>query len=185
MSSLITDLLEFSKLSGETQSDCVPLQPLVAEICNDLEIQILEKGAVIENQAECSVLAIPGQMRQMFQNLLSNALKFSIAGKSPHVSVVTHSVAALSFEASLDADGEFCRIEVQDNGIGFDEQYLDKIFTIFQRLTTQAAYEGTGIGLAITKKIVSRHGGIITAESKIGEGSKFIIVLPQHPKEIL
>jgi two-component system CheB/CheR fusion protein len=122
--------------------------------------------------------AIPGQMRQIFQNLVSNALKFTCDGRDPVVNIIGTHMAELDFEGQPDPSGNFIRISVKDNGIGFDEQYANKIFVIFQRLHSRESYEGTGIGLAIAKKIVERHGGIIDARSKSNEGAEFIIVLP-------
>lgn len=116
--------------------------------------------------------AIPGQIRQVFQNLISNSLKFVRPGVPPLIYI--------SSEIIPGPDGDTCRISVVDNGIGFNEIYLDKIFTIFQRLNSQEAFEGTGIGLAIVKKIIDKHHGSITAVSREGQGASFIINLPLH-----
>jgi signal transduction histidine kinase len=118
--------------------------------------------------------AIPGQMRQVFQNLLSNALKFSRKDIQPVINIDT----VLLKDAITGED--VCRITVSDNGIGFDEKYVNKIFTLFQRLNPREAYEGTGIGLAIAKKIIDNHGGTITARSSENNGAQFIITLPMH-----
>jgi signal transduction histidine kinase len=106
-------------------------------------------------------------MRQLLQNLLSNALKFRQEGVAPRISV----------EATVDTAARRCELRVRDNGIGFDEKYLDRLFNLFQRLHGQSRYAGTGIGLAICRKIVDRHGGAITARSTPGQGSTFIITL--------
>ena len=121
---------------------------------------------------------IPSLVRQVFQNIISNALKFSKKDVPPVINVAAEKVDSKSFDAPANASGKYCRITITDNGIGFDEIYLDKIFTIFQRLNSKEDYEGTGIGLAIVKKIVDKHNGIITARSKEDSGATFIIVLP-------
>jgi signal transduction histidine kinase len=110
------------------------------------------------------------QMRQLLQNLIGNALKFHRTGESPVVSVTA---SVLSGKG-----GEHCEIRVVDNGIGFDTKYLDRIFSIFQRLHSRSEFEGTGIGLATCRKIVERHGGTITAVSAPGEGATFIVRVP-------
>jgi signal transduction histidine kinase len=115
-------------------------------------------------------------MRQLFQNLLSNALKFHRKDVPPIVRVSCKPIHM----PSLDTAG--VEIRISDNGIGFDEKYLDRIFTIFQRLHGRFEYEGTGIGLDVVRKIVDRHEGLVTAEAKLGEGSTFIINLPLKQK---
>ena len=130
---------------------------------------------------------INAQMRQVFQNIISNSLKFHRPGISPLVKINAVRVSELSFVDSFDANGEYCRITIEDNGIGFNNQFAEKIFIIFQRLHAWDKYDGTGIGLAITKKIIERHNGIIAAKSKEGEGARFIIVIPlrQTPEQHL
>ena len=113
-------------------------------------------------------------MRQLFQNLIANALKFRKQDSSPIVEVFCDEVAAIS----QSGDHEMIKIMFRDNGIGFDEKYLDRIFTPFQRLHGRDEYEGTGIGLAVCRKIVERHGGTLTAESREGHGTTFIVTLP-------
>ena len=123
--------------------------------------------------------AVPGQMRQMFQNIISNALKFSKDDVAPHVQIRCLLVDELRLDAEeMKAGGKYCRISIKDNGIGFSPQYATKIFTIFQRLHPRERYEGTGIGLAIAKKIVEKHNGIITAYSSEKQGAEFVIILP-------
>jgi two-component system CheB/CheR fusion protein len=178
MMRLIEDLLNYSKLSQDGVSQPIDLSITVKEILSDLEVVIGEKKAVVEVGSLCTVYGVPGQIRQVFQNLISNALKFSQKGMAPHIRICAYAVADIIFDAPADVDGQYCHIEISDNGIGFDEKFLDKIFTLFQRLHTHEQYEGTGIGLAITRKIVEKHQGIITARSKEGKGTTFIIVLP-------
>lgn len=171
MSSLITDLLSYSRLSIKSLFRKTDLNELLNGILTDLEFSIREKQAVFLIDPLPEIECVEGQIRQVFQNLISNALKFSKEGLPPKI----HVHAELFQEAG---GRKMCRIFVKDNGIGFDEQYLDKIFTIFQRLNAKEAYEGTGIGLAIVKKIVEKHSGSITAHSTEGSGATFVISLP-------
>jgi signal transduction histidine kinase len=112
-------------------------------------------------------------MRQLFQNLIGNALKFSKKDVSPIVKVMG--------DHAGNTDGSY-QITIEDNGIGFDEKYTNRIFGVFQRLHGRSEYEGTGIGLSVCKKIVERHGGTITARSKVGQGTSFIVILPSQQK---
>jgi len=131
-------------------------------------------------------------MRQLLQNLIGNALKFQPLNNIPVVKIDAQMVTrdqisedAVFPKPPLTArpDDKFCVLTVQDNGIGFEEQYLDKIFAVFQRLHGRSEYEGTGVGLAVCRRITDRHGGIITAQSKPGEGAIFIVILPlRQPK---
>jgi signal transduction histidine kinase/CheY-like chemotaxis protein len=178
MTSLINDLLSYSSLSDGGQFTRVDLNIIVNEILSDLELLVKEKNAVIMVSGLCEIEVMPGLIRQVFQNIISNALKFSKKDIAPLIKVSAEIVASKSFEAPPVVQGKYCRITITDNGIGFDEIYLDKIFTIFQRLNSKEEYEGTGIGLAIVKKIIDKHNGIITARSKENDGATFIIVLP-------
>ncbi|HKH63596.1 MAG TPA: response regulator [Flavitalea sp.] len=182
MRSLIDDLLNYSKLSVQLQFSKLDLNEILATTLADLEILIEEKGAEVTTSGLPKIEAVPGQMRQLFQNLISNALKFSKANSIPKVKIWSERVSEKSLNAVPSSKGEFVRIFIEDNGIGFDELYLDKIFTIFQRLHVRSDYEGTGIGLAIVKKIVEKHDGIIGAKSKEGLGATFFIILPIHQK---
>jgi len=178
MSGLIHDLLVYSKLSGESLFQQTDLNLIISEIVSDLEIAINEKHAIIEAAPLPAIESIPGQMRQLFQNIISNALKFTVDGRQPVIRIEVETVGSKSMDAPQTPEGKYCRISISDNGIGFDEQYLDKIFTLFQRLNSKESFEGTGIGLAIAKKIVEKHSGIITARSQENEGATFIIILP-------
>ncbi len=178
MRSLINDLLNYSKLSAISHFTTVDLHELLNSTLADLEIVIQEKKAKIEVDCLPEVEVVPGQIRQLFQNIITNALKFSKAGVAPLIRIRCEHVAAKKLDASPKEDGQFIRISIADNGIGFDEFYLEKMFTIFQRLHDRTEYDGTGIGLAIVKKIVEKHGGVVGAHSVEGEGSTFIIVLP-------
>jgi len=178
MSGLINDLLTYSRLSIESFFQPTDLSLLVEEIIADLEIQIAEKNASITVGKLPVIDAIPGQIRQLFQNIISNALKFSRSNIPLQISITATSISEPTIESPRTKNGTYTRIAISDNGIGFDEEYLDKIFTIFQRLNPRERFEGTGIGLAIAKKIVDKHRGFITARSKENEGSTFYIILP-------
>jgi signal transduction histidine kinase len=154
---------------------------VLADVINDLDLLIQEKKAVIDADLLPSICAVGTQMRQLFQNILSNAIKFSKPGVPPEIQIESSLLAECAADAEAvnnSAHAQYCRIVVRDNGIGFNEKYLDKIFTIFQRLHPVEQYEGTGIGLAIVKKIVDNHNGIISARGEPDVGSSFTIVLP-------
>jgi len=178
MSGLIQDLLAYSRLSMDSLFQPADLNRLISEILEDLEIQITERNALITVEPLPMVEVIPGQIRQLFQNIISNALKFSRTDVRPEIGISYELLEDLSMDSPQSEDGAYCRIEIRDNGIGFNEAYLEKIFTLFQRLNPREKFEGTGIGLAIARKIVDKHGGLITARSKENEGSSFYIILP-------
>jgi PAS domain S-box-containing protein len=180
MSMLIKALLEFSQAERKDELfEKVDLNVTMHNIKNDYEVTIGEKHAVIEIDNLCTVEAIPLQMNQLFYNMVGNALKFSREGKSPIVRV---SSTMLDVEEvirlKLNPDVPYCEVRVKDNGIGFDQKYADQIFVLFQRLHVRDKYEGTGIGLALCKKIVENHKGLLEVESAVGEGTTFKIVLP-------
>lgn len=184
MTGLINDLLSFSRLSLSSLMHPTNFNTLINEILEDIELSVIEKSAIIEIDPIPEVQAIPGQMRQVFQNLISNALKFSKPGIPPVIKISCYKINEPSEEAALNEKGEWLRISIKDNGIGFDEVYLDKIFTIFQRLNSNRQYEGTGIGLAIAKKIIENHNGKITAKSQPGNGTEFIVILPMNKRNL-
>lgn len=167
MRRLIDDLLTYSRVSSKAQP-FIPtnLNQVLEGVLCDLEIRIEQTAAKIKSDHLPTIDADPSQMRQLFQNLLANSLKFAKRGESPKVDI------------SCSANGGYCEISVADNGIGFDEKYLDRIFTIFQRLHGRLEYEGTGVGLAVVRRIVERHNGTITAKSSPDSGATFIIGLP-------
>jgi two-component system CheB/CheR fusion protein len=177
MQNLIEDVLTFSRLSNtEIALSDSDLTNVVKTVIDDLEISIANKKAKIKIGKLPVVNAVPAQMQQLFHNLISNALKFN-ESKVPsiHIDAVKLN-GELKEKMGIDAKGYFA-IRVKDNGIGFDVEYQDKIFKMFQRLN--ASYSGTGIGLAICKKIMENHGGIIYAESELNKGSEFTILLPK------
>lgn len=178
MAKLINDLLDYSRLSVEAMIEPTDLNALIEELLSDFDNLISEQKAEITVEPLPVIDAIPSRIRQVFQNLISNALKFSKPGVAPVITIRAELVEEKAFNSRPAADGKYCRITITDNGIGFDEQYLDRIFVIFQRLDTQSGYEGTGIGLAIAKKIMDSHNGLITAKSTENEGTTFMLVLP-------
>jgi len=184
MSTLIRELLNYSRInttSHQRLNRPVSLGPLIDELEDDLLIAIQESNAQIDVD---SLPTVPGdelQLRQLFQNLLSNAIKFRQPGVPPVIRITCDTVTTAQLPAGVvpvsKAAHYYC-ISVRDNGIGFDEKYLDRIFQVFQRLHTTSHYQGTGIGLAICEKVVTNHGGAIHADSRPGEGATFSIYLP-------
>jgi light-regulated signal transduction histidine kinase (bacteriophytochrome) len=169
MRKLIDDLLTYSRVSSKAQTHyLVDLSELAHGVLGDLESIIEQAGATVTIGPLPTLEASPMQMRQLLQNLLSNALKFRKDDVAP----------AISLHATVDPETNRCELQVQDNGIGFEEKYVDRIFNVFQRLHGRGKYEGTGIGLAICRKIAERHGGSIRARSAPGQGSTFIVSLP-------
>jgi len=178
MRSLINDLLNYSKLSSAVHFKPANLNQILNETLSDLELSIHEKGAKVTVEELPSAEVIPGQTRQVFQNIISNSLKFSKINTSPEIKIWSDLTASKSFDAPANPKGKYLRIYIRDNGIGFNEQFLGKVFTLFQRLHGRSEYEGTGIGLAIVKKIIEKHYGLVTAKTKEGEGATFIVLLP-------
>jgi signal transduction histidine kinase len=186
MQELIGDLLSFSRIATKPQPfQQTSLDKALAAVLSDLEVRIQQTGAHVDVGPLGTIAADPLQCRQLLQNLVGNALKFHRADVPPRVSVRATLLdgperAESPARHAHDYQGPWCRLEIQDNGIGFDEKYLDRIFNPFQRLHGRGTYEGTGMGLAICRKIVERHGGTITATSVIGLGTTFIAMLPIH-----
>ena len=181
MQTLIDDLLSFSKLSRSTEPYIkINLSTLLNDVLLDLEIAIEQNLAIVNVESLPFIYGIPGQIRQLFQNVISNSLKFRSIHHAPVINIRSEIVNGKDIlqKSSNFGHYKYCRIIIQDNGIGFEKKYLDRIFVIFQRLHGKEDYKGSGIGLAVCKKIVENHRGFITAESKIDQGSSFIITLP-------
>ncbi len=171
MQGLINDLLSYSRVTTKAQTfEEVDLAQICREVLSDLETRIMQSKAQVEYKDLPVINADPLQMRQLFQNLLVNALKFQREGGIPVVKVY----AILK--------NEWLEILFEDNGIGIAEEYQERIFGVFERLHGRNDYEGSGIGLAICKKIIQRHGGKIKIQSQVGKGSKFIVELPLNPE---
>lgn len=176
MQHLINDLLSFSRVTTQAQSFVwTDLRAILEGVLSDLEVSIEKSGARIEVSPLPSLEAEPTQMRQLFQNLIANALKFRKADTPPLIKVYARQHQRKAHLTSTPGD-ETVEVFVEDNGIGFDEKYLDRIFNVFQRLEGQK-YEGSGIGLALCRKIAVGHGGNITARSQPGQGAAFVVTL--------
>lgn len=183
MSVLIRDLLSFSRISTQRDTNAlVPLSKVLNNVLLDLELAIAENSAVIDVADLPTVLGDALQLGQLFQNLISNALKFRHADTVPRIRISSQLVAADDLPPTVKpsrAAPAYHRIDVQDNGIGFDPKYVDRIFQVFQRLHSRSNFAGTGIGLAICEKVATNHGGTITATSQPGKGATFSVYLPQ------
>lgn len=184
MQTLINDVLMFSRVETRVRPFArVDLTAVAHEVICDLEIQVERAGARVEVATLPAIEADPLQMRQLLQNLIGNSLKYRRADCPPLVKVyATLTDGRDAPPMAAPADYRLCHLHVEDDGIGFDEKYLDRIFKVFQRLHGRREYDGTGIGLAVCRKIAERHHGHITATSSPGNGATFIVTLPmkQH-----
>ncbi len=180
MQELIEGLLTLSRVTTRARDFVqVDLAEVVRQVVGDLEAQIERVHGQVEIGRLPTIQAEPLQMRQLFQNLIANALKFHRPDEPPLVKVEAHYVSPRERRGSRKSvEEEKCRITVEDNGIGFETEYSERIFGIFQRLHTRDVYEGTGIGLAICRRIAEYHGGEIKAHGQPGQGSKFEVLLP-------
>lgn len=178
MSNLINDLLAYSRLSVPEPFAPTNLNNLLNDLLLDFDEVIRDKSAVVRIDPMPTLDIIPTRIRQVFQNLISNALKFAKVGVPPVIQISAERVSTKTIDAQPAPDGAYYRLVVQDNGIGFDEKFAERIFVIFQRLHNRTAYEGTGIGLAIAKKNIDKHHGLIAARSEPGAGARFIMLLP-------
>ena len=185
MQDLIDDLLELSRVTTNAQPFTpVDLNEVTQEVVSDLEARIEQIGGRVEVSRLPIVEADRLQMRQLLQNLISNALKFHREEEEPVVRVYSELLQEWEEEGSgRIADRRAYQIFVEDNGIGFDEKYLERVLAPFQRLHGRDAYEGTGMGMAICRKVVERHNGYITAKSIPGQGATFIVTLPVRQSE--
>lgn len=169
MQGLIQDLLQFSRVTTKPRPFTqVDLSAVLADVIDDVSVELEEHGTKLEVDPLPTISADPLQMRQLFQNLISNAIKFQRDGVTPEVKVRGEQV------------GDQVRITFKDNGIGFEPQYATRIFRVFERLNGRNEYPGTGIGLALCQKIVTRHRGVITADGELGVGATFTVTLPLH-----
>ncbi|MDJ1504252.1 PAS domain S-box protein [Xanthocytophaga agilis] len=182
MSVLIRDLLSFSRVSSQKDmSESVSLTQVLSTVLTALELRIEETKAIIQADPLPTVFGDASQLEQLFQNLLSNALKFHKKDVAPIVEVRYQQIDSKNLPSSVKVIKHtryYHQIKVSDNGIGFEEEYAERIFQIFQRLHSRVEYAGTGIGLAICEKVVTNHGGAIIATSQLGNGATFTIFLP-------
>jgi signal transduction histidine kinase len=179
MQMLINDLLRFSR-HDINSADFIEtdLNAIINETLAELELEIEKTKTHINIEPLPKIYTIPGLMRQLFYNLLSNAIKFRQKDISPSINISAEKANPLKISKPI-RDMGYYRILIRDNGIGFDTKYANDIFVVFKRLHSYHEYEGTGVGLSICKKIVEKHNGSISAQSKINEGSTFIIELPE------
>lgn len=178
MRKMITDLLDFARPPEFDFFTKANLNEIVDEVISDLEVKIKTLNASVNADKLAELDVVPGQIKQLFQNLILNSLKFSKKDVPPVINITGEFIEEKTFAAPAKKTGKYYRITVQDNGIGFDELYAERIFEIFQRLNQKDAYEGSGIGLSIVKKIIDRHNGLVNARSKRDEGACFTIILP-------
>lgn len=178
MTALIKDVLEYSRLSDpDARFVDTDLQAILKNTLTDFELLIEQKGALIQCDALPVVKGIPLQLQQLFTNLIGNSLKFS--DKDPLIKISVAAVSEEDVPGELLKEQEYIKLTFQDNGIGFEQQFSDRIFTIFQRLNDKKTYAGTGIGLALCKKIVENHHGLIQAEGELQKGATFTVYLPK------
>ena len=180
MQELIRGLLAYSRLNTEKPLfRSVSLNALVNEVLGDLETAINDRKATVAVGPMPAVRGNAIQLRQLFQNLLSNALKFTPPDRVPSVQISALPRPSAHMQALYpNASGDFLEVSVQDNGIGFEQKHVERIFNLFQRLHGRNEFAGTGIGLAVYKKVVDNHGGYLTASSQPGQGATFLIYLP-------
>jgi len=180
MQTLIDDLLTYSQTSTqERKFEKVDLNTIIEEVKEDLKEEFQHKHATIEVDEMCEANIIPFQFRQLLFNLLSNSLKFSNPKEAPHIAIESEIAEGAKFNnPKLTKEIKYCHLSVSDNGIGFEQQFSEKIFEVFQRLHGKSSYNGTGIGLSIVKRIVENHNGVITAKGELNKGATFDIYIP-------
>ncbi len=181
MSNLIYDLLNFSRLlNPEKYFEPTDLDKILQNVVNDFELVIEQKQAIIKTNRLPAIEAVPLQMNQLFYNLINNALKFSREGTPPVITISAQKLPVEKIQGfnTLDSSAEYVDITVTDNGIGFSQQYAGQIFEVFKRLHARQAYQGSGIGLALCRRIVLNHKGDIYAEGEENNGSVFHVILP-------
>ena len=182
ISTLLRDLINYSRLTYTATASQTDLNQIVKEILSDFDLLILENKISFVVSDLPLIEAVPDQMRQVFYSLVSNSIKFCRPEVPSQIDIFSEFVNELNIESTININGPFCRIVVKDNGIGFNQEYAKQLFEIFKKLHGKEGYEGTGIGLAISKKIIEKHNGIIFGKGKENEGATFTIILPlkQH-----
>ena len=181
MSDLISDILAYSQLSKDNSLiGLIDLNKVVVDTTTDFELVIEQSDAKINYNNLPVIEGIPRQMSQLFSNLISNSLKYRRPDVAPVINISAVALTSNETESypGLNKNITYYKIDLSDNGIGFNQEYADKIFNIFQRLHGKSEYSGTGIGLSICKKIVLNHHGLIEATASENNGAKFIVILP-------
>ena len=180
MRTLIDDLLTYSRTNMQERTfENAHLADIVEEIRLEFAEELDKKQAILETNELCACNVIPFQMRQLLHNLISNALKFAHTNRPSHIKIKSEIAKGVKFNnTQLEPEKEYCHMRISDNGIGFEQEYSEKIFEVFQRLHGKEKYRGTGIGLSIVKKIVDNHYGIIIATGELGKGATFDIYIP-------
>jgi len=178
MMKMIQDILAFSMLEAKQQKEKVDLNLIMKEITELLDERIREKQASVHYDRLPEAYVIPTQFRQMLQNLVSNALKFSRKTVLPKIEINFKWITRP--KQNLKPASRYLQLNICDNGIGIEQEYLETVFDLFKRLHPKAEYEGSGLGLAITKRIIDNHDGYINATSKVGEGTCFHIFIPDN-----
>jgi light-regulated signal transduction histidine kinase (bacteriophytochrome) len=180
MAHMIDSILSYSVVTAtEMEEEAINLNLLLEGITSDLELLILQKEASINVEKLPGIKGIPTLIYQLFYNLINNALKFSKTDTPAEIQIYGRKLPPEEIASfDLRKSGSYVEIIVKDNGIGFSQEYADKVFNVFTRLNSRDKYEGTGLGLALCRKIVHRHGGVIRAKSAEGEGAEFHIILP-------
>jgi PAS domain S-box-containing protein len=181
MRQLTDGILAYSSVGSATHTEQCSLATLLSEALINLEASIRESGAIVQSDSLPMAQVVPVQIQQLFQNLISNAIKFTKRGDTPVIQITHQVVPAKAIQIEdLKPAKSYLQLSISDNGIGFHSDASEKIFGLFQRLHSKAAYEGSGLGLAICRKIVENHGGTISATSVREAGSVFTITLPHE-----
>lgn len=182
MSTLIDDLLVYSHVNRDASiAEPVDLNQVMLSVLEDLELSVEQKGAKVEVGPLPSIVGHSRQLQQLFENLIGNSLKYSKEGVTPNIQITASVVKGFDTgapAAAVHANHMYHKIQIQDNGIGFQQADAERIFTVFTRLHGNVDYRGTGIGLSIAHRVVQNHGGYIWAESEPGRGSLFNVLLP-------
>jgi light-regulated signal transduction histidine kinase (bacteriophytochrome) len=180
MEILINDILVLTKIHSDThREEDVDLHKIMEQVLDDMTDQIKETGSIINTGKLPAIKANPNQVFYLFKNLISNAIKFQKPGSVPQLTITSEMVNGSNVKVNEPRE-EYLKLSFTDNGFGFDQRYAKKIFQVFQRLHGKHEFEGTGMGLAICKKIMENHKGIITVESEQGKGSVFNCFFPLH-----
>ena len=178
----IENLLEFSRTARSSKYfTSMNLTVLLDQVKADLELQIEESGTQLHSTLLPTIEIIPSQVKQLFNNLLGNSIKFRKEGRQCEISIFSEQLTSQEKSMyNLKTEKNYYKLSIQDNGIGFEQEYSERIFQIFQRLHGKAEYRGSGIGLAICKKIVDNHNGLISASGQLGKGAVFTVILPEN-----